>query len=134
MLDYKSPYFTFLEQHKHEAALADSGLTEDDLTDPTFVKAINKYRELLDSDPILSLIKIAHKTLYKMQVFLDNIDFSDVDEYGKPIYKPKDVIADIGSIGKMRKDLQTLEIDYKKGLAASDRKVRGDVEIGYDEM
>lgn len=134
MLDYKSPYFTFLEQHKHEAALVDSGLTEDDLLDPLFIKAINKYKELLDSDPILSLIKIAHNTLYKMQVFLDNIDFSDTDEYGKPIYKPKDVIADIGSIGKMRKDLQTLEIDYKKGLAASDRKVRGDAELGYDEM
>lgn len=134
MLDYKSPYFTFLEQHKHEAALVDSGLTEADLNDPLFVKAINKYKELLDSDPILSLIKVAHNTLYKMQVFLDNIDFSDVDEYGKPIYKPKDVIADIGSIGKMRKDLQTLEIDYKKGLASGDKKIRGDVELGYDEV
>ena len=49
MLDYKSPYFTFLEQHKHEAALVDSGLSEADLNDPLFVKAINKYKELLDS-------------------------------------------------------------------------------------
>lgn len=134
MLDYKSPYFTFLEQHKHEAALVDSGLTEADLNDPLFVKAINKYKELLDSDPILSLIKVAHNTLYKMQVFLDNIDFSDTDEYGKPIYKPKEVLADIGGIGKMRKELQTLEIDYKKGLAAGDKKIRGDVELGYDEV
>ena len=34
----------------------------------------------------------------------------------------------------MRKDLQTLEIDYKKGLASGDKKIRGDVELGYDEV
>lgn len=133
MLDFKSPYFKYLEQEKHEAALADSELTEKQLKDPLFISAFNKYREILDSDPILSLIKIAHKTLYRTQVFLDSIDFTEIDEMGKPIYKPKDVIADIASIGKMRTSLQDLEEQYKNELS-SDSNIRGGIELGFDEV
>ena len=132
MLDFKSPYFKYLEQEKHEAALADSELTEKQLKDPLFISAFNKYKEILDSDPILSLIKIAHKTLYRTQVFLDSIDFTEIDEMGKPIYKPKDVIADIASIGKMRTSLQDLEEQYKNELS-SDSNIRGGIELGFDE-
>lgn len=133
MLDFKSPYFKYLEQEKHEAALADSELTEKQLKDPLFISAFNKYKEILDSDPILSLIKIAHKTLYRTQVFLDSIDFTEIDEMGKPIYKPKDVIADIASIGKMRTSLQDLEEQYKNELS-SDSNIRGGIELGFDEV
>ena len=62
MLDFKSPYYKYLEQEKHEAALLDSGLTEEDLKNPEFIDAYNKYQEILDSDPILSLIKTAYRT------------------------------------------------------------------------
>lgn len=131
MLDFKSPYFQYLEQDKHEAALADSGLDESDLKDPLFIAAYKKYQELQESDRLLSLIKTAYNTLYKTQVFLDSIDYiSDVDMDGRPLYKPKDVIADIGSIGKMRAQLQELEVAHKKELAATNNKVRGDAELG----
>ena len=85
MLDFKSPYFQYTEQDKHEAALADSELTENDLKDPLFIAAYQKYNDIQEADPILLLIKTGQRTLYKTRVFLDNIDFSDVDEYGKPI-------------------------------------------------
>lgn len=130
VLDFKSPYFQYLEQDKHAAALSDSGLKEKDLQDPIFIAAFNKYRELQDADPILSLIKTAYKTLHKMQVHLDNIDFEETDGDGRPLYKPKDVIADLGSIAKMRSQLQELEVAHKKDLAASGTKVRGDNELG----
>lgn len=135
MLDFKSPYFQYTEQDKHEAALVDSGLTEDQLKDKLFIAAYNKYDEIINSDPILELIKTAHRTLYKTRVFLDNIDFNnDVDETGRPLYKPKDVLADIGSIGKMRVQLQELEIEHKKNLQANGNKIRGDVEPGFGEV
>lgn len=132
MLDFKSPYFKYLEQEKYEAALSDSGLTDEELKDPLFISAYNKYKEILDSDPILSLIRVAHKTLYRTQVFLDSIDFTEIDEMGKPIYKPKDVIADIAAIGKMRVSLLDLEEQYKNELS-SDSNVRGGIELGFDE-
>ena len=133
MLDFKSPYYKYLEQERHEAALADSGLTEEELKNPEFITAYNKYQEILDSDPILSLIKTAYRTLYKTQVFLDNIDFTEIDDMGKPLYKPKDVMVDISTIGKMRLTLKELEEQYKSELS-SDSNVRGDVELGFDEV
>ena len=131
-MDFKSPYFQYLEKDKHEAALDDSGLSEKDLKDETFLKAYHKYQEIRDADPILSLIQTAYKTLHKMQVFLDNIDFNmDVDADGRPLYKPKDVIADIKSISEIRKQLKELETMHKSDLAAGGDKVRGDAELGF---
>lgn len=132
-LDFKSPYFKYLEQDKHKAALADSGLEESHLKDPIFVAAYHKYQEIQEADPVLSLIKTAYHTLNKMKVFLDNIDFSnDVDDTGRPLYKPKDVIADIASIAKMRTELQALEVLHKTNQAAAS-KVRGDIQTGFME-
>lgn len=133
MLDFKSPYFRYLEKDKHEAALADSGLTPDDLKDSEFVNAFYKYQEIQDADEILLLIKTAQRTLYKTRVFLDNIDYSEVDDMGKPIYKPKDVMADINSISAIRKNLIALEEEHKSSLGQSSN-VRGGVELGFDEV
>ena len=133
MLDFKSPYYKYLEQEKHEAAILDSGLTDEDLKNPEFIDAYNKYQEILYSDPILSLIKTAYRTLYKTQVFLDSIDFTEIDDMGKPLYKPKDVMLDISTIGKMREALNELEEKHKNSLSA-DSNVRGDEELGFDEV
>lgn len=134
MLDFKSPYFKYTEGDKYEAAIDDSGLTKEELEDPLFIKAYEKYTEMQECDPILSLIKTAQRTLYKSKIFLDNIDFNeDVDETGRPLYKPKDVLADIAGIAKMRLHLQDLEEQYKTSLAESSG-VRGGVELGYDEV
>lgn len=133
MLDFKSPYFRYLEKDKHEAALADSGLSHADIKDPEFVNAFLKYQEIQDADEILLLIKTAQRTLYKTRVFLDNIDYSEVDDMGRPIYKPKDVMADINSISAMRKNLIALEEEHKSSLGQTSN-VRGGVELGFDEV
>ena len=133
MLDFKSPYFRYLEKDKHEAALADSELSLDNLKNQEFVNAFNKYQEIQDADEILLLIKTAQRTLYKTRVFLDNIDYSEVDDMGRPIYKPKDVMADINSISSMRKNLILLEEEHKSSLGETSN-VRGGVELGFDEV
>lgn len=133
-LAWKSPYFQYLEQDKHIACLEDSGLTENDLKDELFKNAFDKYLEIRNSDRILSLINVAYKKLYHTEVFLDNIDFNnDVDENGRPIYKPSDVFKDISSIAKIRNDLAALELEYTKGLSAQS-KVRGDNIPGFGDI
>lgn len=129
VLDFKSPYFKSPIKDRQDAALIDSGLTEDNLKDETFIEAFNKYEELQNADPILTSIKVAYRTLYKYQVYLDNIDFTEVDVDGKPIHKAKDILASIGEISKMRTQLQELEQMHKTDLAAQS-KLRGDVELG----
>ena len=133
MIDWKSPYQQYLEQERHLAALEDSGLTDDEWNDPDFRAACRKYQEIKDSSRILSLIKTAYRTLEKMRVSLDNIDFEERDNNLKPIFKPKDVLADIASIGTMADKLKELEPSYKKDLLTTTSKNRGDVEEGFDD-
>ncbi len=129
VLDFKSPYFKSPIKDRQEAALIDSGLKEKDLEDPEFIAAYKKYEELQDADPILTSIKVAYRTLYKYQIYLDNIDFTETDVDGKPIHKCADVLKSISEISKMRTTLQELEQTHKTNLAAQS-KVRGDVELG----
>ena len=133
MIDWKSPYQQYLEQERHLAALEDSGLTDDEWNEPDFRAACRKYQEIKDSSRILSLIKTAYRTLEKMRVSLDNIDFEERDNNLKPIFKPKDVLADIASIGTMADKLKELELSYKKDLLTTTSKNRGDVEEGFDD-
>ena len=129
VLDFKSPYFKSPIKDRQEAALLDSGLTIEDLKDELFVAAYNKYETLQDADPILVSIKVAYRTLYKFQVYLDNIDFSETDVDGKPIHKAKDILDSIKQIANMRNTLRELEETHKTNLE-TESKIRGDVEQG----
>lgn len=133
MLDFKSPYLEYIEQDRHEASLQDSGLTEEEWNDPDFRAACRKYIEIKDSSRILSLIKTAFRTLEKMRVFLDGIDFTDVDGNGKYLNDPKKILESISQIGKMNDYLKELEINYKKDQSSVATKFRGDAEIGLDD-
>lgn len=129
VLDFKSPYFKYLEKDKHEAALADSGLEESDLKDEDFLNAYHKYKEIIETDPYLRLIKSAYKHLHKMEVELDSIDYSERDVDGKPIYKMSEQLKNYGEIAKQYGVLKTLEEQYKTNQQA-EAKVRGDIELG----
>lgn len=132
--DWKSPYQQYLEMEKHNAAIEDSGLTDEEWQDPTFRAAIRKYIEIKDSSRILSLIKTAHRTLEKMRIFLDNIDLDERDPMtNKPIWKGKDILDNIGSIGTMADRLHDLEEKYKKDLLENSKTLRGDREVAYDD-
>lgn len=89
--------------------------------------------EIKDSSRILNLIKTAFRTLEKMRVFLDNIEFTDMDGNGKYLNDPKKVLESIGQIKKMNDYLRELENDYKKDQESTNTRYRGDVEIGLDD-
>lgn len=133
MLDFKSPYLEYIEQERHEQAMKDSELTNEEWEDPDFRAACRKYMEIKDSSRILSLIKTAFRTLEKMRVFLDNIEFTDMDGNGKYLNDPKKVLESIGQIKKMNDYLRELEDDYKKDQESTNTRYRGDVEIGLDD-
>ena len=114
---------------KHEAALADSGLTEDNLKDEDFVAAFRKYKEIIETDPYLRLLKSAYRHLHKMEVELDSIDYSERDCDGKPIYKMSDQLKNYSEIGKQYAVLKTLEEQYKTSQEA-EAAVRGGVPLG----
>lgn len=130
--DWKSPYREYLEVEKHNAALIDSGLTTEEWNDPIFRNAVKKYKEIKASSRYLRLIETANRSLEKMRVHLDNIDYEERDPLtNKPIWKAKDILGDIASIGTMGDRLKELQLNYEKDLLSSQKKARGDYEEGF---
>ena len=66
-------------------------------------------------------------------MFLDNLDFTDVDGNGKYLNDPKKTLESINQIGKMNDYLKELELNYKKDQMTASTKFRGDAEIGLDD-
>lgn len=132
-LDWDSPYFKYLEEDKQQASLVDSGLTEDQLEDPIFQAASRKYNEILNGVIELRLLKAAMSTVEKVIYYLENVDPNERNEAdGKPIYKTKDIIAEIKGCKDLIDAINELETKVREGLA-QDSGVRGGVELGeYD--
>lgn len=131
MLNFKSPYADYYEQERHQEALKDANLTEEEWADPIFREACRKYKELLNSSRSLKLIKSAQGMVDKITDYFDTIDLNERDEFtGKPIFKTKDVMTEMQNVSKIVEELKTLEYMYKKEQEA-ESDVRGGAEIGF---
>lgn len=128
--DWGSPYFQYSEQDRHKEALADSGLTKDEYEDPIFKAACKKYDEIQNSSKIGNLLKASLNTVDKITDYLNNIDLDERDvQTGKPIFKTKDVIAEMASASKLIDAIKVLELAFKKDLEP-ENALRGNVMQG----
>lgn len=128
--DWGSPYFQYAETDRHNEALLDSGLTEQEYNDPVFKAACRKYDEIQNSSKIGNLLKASYFTIDKITEYLNTLDLAERDaNTGKPIYKTKDVIAEIASASKLIEAIKTLEISFKKEIEP-ENQLRGDVSAG----
>lgn len=130
-LDWGSFYAEYSEQERHEAALNDSGLTEEEFNDPTFRAACRKYRELQESNLALRTLSAARITINKFIDYFSSIDPQERDETtGKPIYKVKDIISEITNMSKVLDELKTLEQVAKKEMQ-EESQLRGNAVEGF---
>ena len=73
-------------------------------------------------------------TIERIKFFIDYfntiVDLSERDVNGKPIFKTKDIIAEISSLSKVQDELNTLESMVKKEIAETSQ-LRGGYEDGF---
>lgn len=132
MLNYKSAYADYSEQERHVAALEDASLTDEEFNDLDFRAACRKYAKLQDSSRGLQLIKSALGMVDKLNIYFRNVDLSERDLLtGKPIYKAKDVMAEMASVSKVLEELRMLEVQFKKEVDAP-KAIRAGATEGYD--
>lgn len=130
-IHWLSPYRDLLEQERHQEALRDSELTEEEFNDPTFRAACRKFQRLQESHRSIRLLKAAQNTVDNFIEYFNNIvDLAAVDANGKPIYKTKDVISEISSLHKVHEELVLLESQVKKEISESS-SIRGGATDGY---
>lgn len=130
-LDWKSPYADIPEQDRHHEALLDSQLTEEEFNDPIFRAACRKYREILESNRSIKMLQAAQNTVDNfIDYFNTVVDLSERDANGKPVFKTKDIIAEISSLSKVHEELKILESQVKKELSETST-IRGGARNGY---
>lgn len=130
-LDWQSLYAGYTEQERHEEALKDSGLTEEEFNDPLFRAACRKYRALQESNRTIRMLHAAQLTVDKFIDYFNNIDPEERDvQTGKPIFKVKDIMAEISNLSKVHEELKTLEAAVKKEMEEASQLRAGAVE-GY---
>ena len=128
-LDWKSPYSDYSEQERHKEALNDSGLTEEEFNNPEFRAACRKYRKLQDSCRSIRMLQAPQNTVDNFIDYFNTIvDLSEHDVNGKPIFKTKDIIAEISSLSKVHEELKILESQVKKELMETSNIRAGAVE------
>lgn len=130
-IDWQSIYSDYMEQDRHHEALRDSGLTEEQFNDSDFRAACRKYRELQESNRSIRMLRAAQMTVDRFVNYFTNIDPEERDvETNKPIYKVKDIMAEISNLSKVNEELKILESQCKKDLAESSQ-LRGGVSDGF---
>lgn len=131
-IDWKSIYSDYSEQERHQEALKDSSLTEQEFNDPLFREACRKYRNLQESNRSIRLLQAAQNTIDKFVDYFNNIDVEATDiTTGKPIYKVKDVMSEMSTLSKVLEELKVLEGMVKKDLT-DNSSMRGGVSEDFD--
>lgn len=128
-LDWKSPYCDYLEQERHEEALSDSGLTEEQFNDPIFREACRKYRKLQDSNKSVKMLGAARRAADQFIDYFDTIvDLNERDINGKPIFQAEKVMKEMAQLSNVHEELVTLERQVKKELTEQSTIRAGAVE------
>ena len=130
-LDWKSPYSDYPEQERHKEALNDSGITEEEFNNPEFRAACRKYRQLQESNRSIKMLQAAQNTVDNfIDYFNTVVDLSERDANGKPVFKTKDIIAEISSLSKVHEELKILEGQVKKEMMDTS-SIRGGATDGF---
>lgn len=131
-LDWKSLYADYTEQERHQEALRDSGLTEEEYNNPEFRAACRKYREIQESNRSIKLLKAAQSTVDEFIDYFNNLDLQERDPAtGKYLNKTKDVMGEMSKISEVLEELKNLESIVKRDLAEA-TNMRGNVREDFD--
>lgn len=128
--DWLSPYFQFSEQDRHSEAFKDAEFTQEEFDDPLFRTACQKYDLIQGASLDLKMLKSAMGAVEKQIYYLDHVDLQERDPVsGKPIFKSKDLIAEIKGCRDLISTLRELERQVKHGLE-TESTLRGNTETG----
>lgn len=131
-IDWKSPYSQYTELERHQEALSDSGITEEEFNDPSFREACRKYRNLQDSNKSIKLLNAARNAADQFAEYFETIiDLNERDQNGKPIFSAEKVMKEMAQLSKVHEQLTILESQVKQEMEMQ-TGTRAGVSEGYD--
>lgn len=131
-IDWKSPYSQYSEYERHEEALSDAGLTEEEFNNPVFREACRKYRNLQDSNKSIKLLNAARMAADQFAEYFETIiDLNERDQNGKPIFSAEKVMKEMAQLSKVHEQLIALESQVKQEMEVQ-TSTRAGVSEGFD--
>ena len=131
-IDWSSIYSEYDEQERHQEALKDANLTEEEFNDPKFREACRKYRNIQESNKSIKMLQSARAMVDKFIDYFNEADPLERDvQTGKPIFKVKDIQAEMKNLIDVHETLIQLENQVKKHLEATS-SYRGNVKEDFD--
>lgn len=129
---WDSIYADYTEQERHQEALRDASMTEEEFNNPEFRAACRKYKEIQNSNRSIKMLHAAQAMVDKFIDYFETADPLERDEQtGKPIYKVKDIQTELKNLTETHETLVQLEAQVKKHLEASS-SYRGNVVEDFD--
>ena len=112
---WKSIYADYDEQERHQEALRDAEMTEEEFNNPEFRAACRKFKSIQESNKSIRLLHSANSMVDKFIDYFENADPMERDEQtGKPIYKVKDIQAEMKNLIDVHETMVELENQEKK--------------------
>lgn len=129
-IDWKSPYANYSNQEKHEAALKDAHITEEEWENPEFRAACRKYVALQDSNRYVRLLQSCQSATDKIIDYFDNLDLNATKDDGTPLIKVSDVQKAMDLSVKQIESLKQIEALVKKEITEQST-LRGNAVEGF---
>lgn len=130
-LDWQSFYSDYSEQERYQAALQDSQLTKEQFNDPKFRAACRRYRDIQESIISIKLLKSSQEMVNKFIDYFHSLDPQERDpQTGKPIWKVKDIQAELTNLPKVIDQLKQVE-GYVKKEMQEQSQLRGGAVDGF---
>lgn len=130
-ISWQSPLKDFYEQDRHRESLRSAQMTEEEFNDPVFRSACRQFKKIQEENRSIKMLKAAQNTIDKFIDYFNNVDPEERDPIsGKPIFKVKDLIAEISQLHKVHEELVVLDGQVKKEISETS-SIRGGAEEGF---
>ena len=128
---WKSIYADYDEQERHQEALKDAEMTDEEFNNPEFRAACRKFKAIQESNKSIRLLHSANSMVDKFIDYFETTDPMEKDEQtGKPIYKVKDIQAEMKNLIDVHYTMVELENQVKKQITEKS-SIRGGATEGY---
>ncbi len=100
---YANEHFDIREEKVREDVFQDEEWEPDEIVEAAMVK----YQHLLIT-PAVSMLNAGMKAAQKLADFFENVDLTVKDKHDRPTYSAKDLVANLGNLGKVVEGLKKL--------------------------
>ena len=130
-ISWDSIYADYTEQERHQEALRDASMTEEEFNNPEFRAACRKYKEIQNSNRSIKMLHAAQAMVDKFIDYFETADPLERDEQtGKPIFKVKDMQSEMKNLIDVHETMIQLEAQVKKQISETST-IRAGARNGY---